>query len=66
LITYEYLDSLRPLIPKELYAFNLRALLQFNTKNVSVEMRLRMLDGVSWNDIMFQDELDAINSLRLK
>jgi hypothetical protein len=21
-----------------------------------------MLDGVSWNDIMYQDELDAINS----
>jgi hypothetical protein len=59
---YECLDSLRPLIQKELYAFNLRALLQFNTKNVSVEMRLHMLDGVSWNDIMYQDELDAINS----
>lgn len=31
-------------------------------KNVSVEMRLRMLDGVSWEDIMYQDELDAINN----
>lgn len=59
---YEYLESLRSIIPKELYAFNLRALLQFNTKNVSVEMRLRMLDGVSWEDIMYQDELDAINN----
>lgn len=59
---YEYLESLRSLIPKELYAFNLRALLQFNTKNVSIEMRLRMLDGVSWEDIMYQDELDAINN----
>lgn len=59
---YEYLESLRATIPKELYAYNLRALLQYNTENVSVEMRLRMLGGVSWEDIMYQDELDAIKS----
>ena len=59
---YEYLESLRPSLPKDLYAYNLRALLQFSTKNVSVEMRLRMLDGVAWDDIMYQDEIDTINN----
>lgn len=59
---YEYLESLRESIPKELYAYNLRVLLQFCTENVPAEMRLRMLKGVLWDDIMFQDELDAINS----
>lgn len=32
LLCYEYLESLHSLIPRELYAFNLRALLQFNKK----------------------------------
>lgn len=59
---YEYLESIRSTIPPSLYAFNLRALLQYNTKNVPAEMRLRMLDGVSWDDIMYQDELDAIKN----
>lgn len=58
--SYEYLESIRHSIPKELYAYNLRNLLQWNTENVSPEMRLRMLEGVSWEDIMYQDELDAI------
>ena len=59
---YKYLEDLRSSIPKELYAFNLRELLKYNTNNVSVEMRLRMLDGVSWEDIMYQDEIDALNN----
>ncbi len=33
-----------------------------NTANVSKELRLEMLNGVLWQDIMYQDELDAINS----
>lgn len=63
LLSYEYLESIRHSIPKELYAYNLRNLLQWNTENVSLEMRLRMLEGVSWEDIMYQDELDAIERL---
>ena len=61
---YEYLESIRHSIPKELYAYNLRALLQFCTEKVPPEMRLRMLEGVSWEDIMYQDELDAIKSFK--
>lgn len=49
--SYEYLESIRHSIPKELYAYNLRNLLQWNTENVSPEMRLRMLECVSWEDI---------------
>ena len=60
--SYEYLESIRSSIPKELYAYNLRALLQCNTENVSPEIRLRMLEGVLWDDIMYQDELDAIKN----
>lgn len=59
---YEYLYKLKPEIPKELYAYLFRKLLQFNTKNVSKEFRLKMFEGVSSNDIMYQDELDAIEN----
>lgn len=60
--SYEYLKSLREDIPKELYAYYLRKLLQMNTINVSKEMRLDMLSGVTWEDIMYQDELDEIKA----
>jgi hypothetical protein len=60
--SYEYLNDIRKEIPKELYAYYLRTLLKMSTRNVSKEMRLNMLNGVLWEDIMFQDELDAINS----
>lgn len=60
--SYEYLKSIRADIPKELYAYYLRKLLQMNTMNVSKEMRLDMLSGVIWEDIMYQDELDEIKS----
>lgn len=59
---YEYLESIRTSIPHQLYTYNLRALLQYNTANVPADMRLRMLEGVFWDDIMYQDEIDAINS----
>lgn len=42
--SYEYLYKFKGKIPKELYAHYLRTLLQFNTANVSVEMRLKMLE----------------------
>ncbi len=58
--SYEYLYKFKGKIPKELYAYYLRRLLQFNTANVSVEMRLKMLEDVDRNDIMFQEELEAI------
>lgn len=58
--SYEYLYKFKGKIPKELYAHFLRKLLQFNTANVSVEMRLKMLEDVDRNDIMFQKELEAI------
>ena len=60
--SYKYLYDLRSDIPKELYAYYLRKLLQFNTANVSVELRLQMFQGVDRNDIMYQEELDAIGS----
>lgn len=62
LVCYEYLYNLKPKIPKELYAYSFRELLQFNTANVSKEFRLKMFEGVSPNDIMYQDELDAIEN----
>jgi len=59
--SYEYLYSLKDSIPKELYAYYYRRILQMNTANVSVELRLKMFEGVDPRDIMYQDELDAIN-----
>ena len=58
--SYEYLLGLKDSIPEELYAYHFRRLLQFNTKNVTKEMRLKMFEGVKPENIMFQDELDAI------
>lgn len=60
--SYEYLFSKKDSIPKELYAFYFRKLLQMNTANVSDEMRLKMFEGVDREDIMYQDELDAIEN----
>ena len=60
--SYNYLLELRNEIPKELYSFYLRKLLLFNTANVSVELRLKMLDGVARDDIMFQEELDTLRN----
>ncbi len=59
---YEYLYSLKGEISKELYAYLYRGLLQFNTKNVSVDFRLKMFEGVSQEDIMFEDELSTIRN----
>ena len=58
--SYEYLYALKNNIPKELYAFFLRKLLKYNTANVPVDFRLQMLQGVNRNDLMYQEELDAI------
>ena len=57
---YQYLYERKEEIPKELYAYYFRMLLQMNTNNVSAEMRLEMFRGVAWEDIMYQDEIDAI------
>lgn len=62
LACYEYLYELKPEVPIELYAFYFRKLLQMNTGNVSNELRLKMFEGVDPEDIMYQDELDAINN----
>lgn len=59
---YEYLYKLKPYIPKELYAYHFRKLLNMNTANVPNELRLKMFEGVDPEDIMYQDELDAINN----
>lgn len=59
--SYEFLYNLKGSIPKELYAFYFRRILQMNTANVSIDLRLKMFEGVEWEDIMYQDELDAIN-----
>lgn len=59
--SYIFLRDLRPEIPKELYAFYFRKLLQMSTANVSIELRLEMFEGITPEDIMYQDELDAID-----
>ena len=58
---YEYLYKLKDTIPKELYAFYFRKLLQMNTNNVSKELRLKMFENVNRNDIMYEEELDFID-----
>ena len=58
--SYQWLYRLKGRIPPELYAYYYRKLLQMNTANVSVELRLKMFEGVKPEDIMYQDELDAI------
>lgn len=60
--SYEYLFNLKGKIPKELYAYYFRRILQMNTANVSNEFRLQMFEGVDREDIMYQDELDAIEN----
>lgn len=61
--SYKYLFALKSDIPKELYAYYLRKLLQFNTANVSVDFRLKMLENVDPNDLMYQEELEAIRKM---
>lgn len=60
--SYQFLFGLKQIIPKELYAYYYRKLLQFNTENVSMELRLKMFEGVDRCDLMYQDELDAIRN----
>lgn len=60
---YEYLYKLKSEIPKELYAFYFRNLLQMSTRNVSKELRLKMFEGVEPEDIMYKDELDTIKNV---
>ena len=59
---YEYLYKLKPNIPTELFAYYFRNLLQMNTGNVSPELRLKMFEGLNPQDLMYQDELDAIEN----
>lgn len=59
---YKYLYSLKGEISKELYAYLYRGLLQFNTKNVPVDFRLKMFEGISQDDIMYEDELNTIRN----
>lgn len=59
---YEHLFRLKSTIPKELYAFYFRKILQFNTANVPNELRLKMFEGIDPEDIMYQDELDEIKN----
>ena len=58
--SYEYLFSLKKEMPKELFAYIYRELLKWNTANVSVDLRLKMFEGIDPSDIMFQNELDTI------
>lgn len=62
LACYEYLYELKFRVPKEIYAFYFRKLLNMNTGNISNEPRWKMFEGVDPEDIMYQDELDAINN----
>ena len=57
---YEYLYSLKGSIPKELYAYHLRKIWNMKTDGLSLELALRMFEGVQPEDIMYEEELEAI------
>lgn len=57
---YEYLFSLKCSIPKELYAFYLRTIWNMKTSGLSLDLALRMFDGVKPEDLMYKEELEAI------
>lgn len=57
---YEYLNKLKNVIPKELFAHEFRTLLQFNTYNVPKDLRLEMFEGLDPADLMYKDEIEAI------
>lgn len=60
--SYDYLYKFKNKIPKELYAYYYRQLLQMSTNNVSKEFRLKMFEGVKSEDIMYNDELNKIKN----
>ena len=57
---YKYLYSLKGTIPKELYAFYLRKIWNMKTEGLPVDLALKMFDGVKPEDIMYDEELEAI------
>lgn len=57
---YRYLYSLKNSIPKELYAFYLRKIWNMKTDGLSVDLALKMFEGVQPEDIMYEEELEAI------
>lgn len=57
---YQYLFSLKELLPKELYAYCLRKNWSMKTDGLSIDLALRMFDGVRPEDIMYEEELKAI------
>lgn len=57
---YRYLYNLKGSIPKELYAFYLRRIWGMKTEGLSFELALQMFEGVEPEDIMYEEELDAI------
>ncbi len=59
---FTYLYDMKNRIPEELYAYYYRKLLNMNTGNVSVELRLKMFEGVKPDNIMYQEELDTISN----
>lgn len=60
---YQILAQKRGEIGEELYAYCLRELLKTNTGGASRDCRLRMLEGVRREDIMFRGELEALSNL---
>ncbi len=57
---YKYLYSLKGSIPKELYAYHLRRIWNMKTDGLSLDLALQMFEGIEPEDIMFDEELDAI------
>ena len=57
---YQYLLSLKEYIPKELYAYCLRRNWKMTTEGLSLDLALRMFEGVQPEDIMYEEELKAI------
>ena len=61
---YEHLLSLKKSIPKELYAYLLRNIWKMTTDCISIELALKMFEDVLPEDLMFDDELEAIRNFQ--
>ena len=59
---YKYLLGLKNRLPKELYASLLRDIWTMKTEGISIELGLEMFNDVLAEDLMYDDELAAIDS----
>ena len=59
---YEKLLEFKATLPKELYAYWLRTLWKMNTNGLSPSLSLQLFSDVSPEDLMYEDELEAIKN----